>query len=66
MPVGSGIAKGNLQGIQVNICVNSDGDYMKAVSNTTVIVARIMKDENIPISNVVQHHHFNGKIARRK
>lgn len=63
---GSGSAKGNLQGIQVNICVNSDGDFLKAVSNTAVIVARIMKDENIPISNVVQHHHINGKDCPRK
>lgn len=63
---GAGSAKGNLQGIQITICVNSDGDYLQAVSNTAEIVARIMKDENIPISNVVQHHHFNGKNCPRQ
>ncbi|MFJ7734405.1 N-acetylmuramoyl-L-alanine amidase family protein [Lysinibacillus sp. NPDC097231] len=59
--VGAGSAKGNLQGIQVTICVNVDGDYRQAVSNTAEIVARIMNDENIPISNVVQHHDFSDK-----
>lgn len=64
--VGAGSAKGNLQSIQVNICVNSDGDYLQAVNNTAVIVARIMKEENITINNVVQHHYFNNKNYPRK
>lgn len=63
---GAGSAKGNLQGIQITICVNSDGNYLQALHNTAEVVARIMKEENIPIENVVQHHYFNGKNCPRK
>ena len=29
--------------------------------NAAELVAKIMKDEGIPMSNVVQHNHFSGK-----
>ena len=57
----AGTATGNNQGIHVEICVNSDGNYTKAVQNAAELVAKIMKDENIPISRVVQHNYFSGK-----
>jgi len=57
----AGSTTGNNQGIQVEVCVNSDGNYLKAMQNAAELVAKIMKDENIPISNVVQHNHFSGK-----
>ena len=59
----AGSDKGNKEGIQVETCVNNDGNYLKAVQNTAELVAKIMKDEGIPISNVVQHNHFSGKTA---
>ncbi|MDM5245772.1 N-acetylmuramoyl-L-alanine amidase [Lysinibacillus sp. G4S2] len=61
----AGSNKGNNEGIQVEICVNADGNYLKAVQNTAELVAKIMKDEGIPISNVVQHNHFSGKNCPR-
>lgn len=62
----AGSDKGNKEGIQVETCVNSDGNYLKAVQNTAELVAKIMKDEGIPISNVVQHNHFSGKNCPSK
>lgn len=58
---GAGTYIGNHQGIQVEICVNSDGDYVKAVQNAATLIAKIIKDENIAIENIVQHHYFSGK-----
>lgn len=61
----AGSNKGNNEGIQVETCVNADGNYLKAVQNTAELVAKIMKDEGIPINNVVQHNHFSGKNCPR-
>lgn len=61
----AGTATGNNQGIHFEICVNSDGDYTKAVRNAAELVAKIMKDEGIPITNVVQHNYFSGKNCPR-
>lgn len=52
---------GNNNGISVEICINSDGDYKKAVQNAAKLVQRIMKEENIRIQEVKQHHAFSGK-----
>lgn len=57
----AGSNTGNNQGIQVEVCVNSDGNYLKAMQNAAELVAKIMKDEGIPINSVVQHNHFSGK-----
>ena len=61
----AGSDKGNKEGIQVEICVNSDGNYLKAIQNTAELVAKIMKEENITIQNVVQHNYFSGKNCPR-
>lgn len=61
----AGNGTGNNQGIQVEVCVNSDGDYVKAMQNAAELVAKIMKDEGISINNVVQHNHFSGKNCPR-
>lgn len=58
---GDGRADGNLHGIGVEICVNSDGNYRKAVENARELVKRIMKEEGIPHDRVKQHHAFSGK-----
>ncbi|WP_053583265.1 N-acetylmuramoyl-L-alanine amidase [Lysinibacillus contaminans] len=61
----AGTLVGNDQGIHVEICVNSDGNYNSALKNASSLVAKIMKDENIPIRNVVQHNYFSGKNCPR-
>lgn len=52
---------GNLQSIAIEICVNSDGDFKKAVENAAELVKHIMRSENILIQNVVQHNKWSGK-----
>ncbi|MFJ7736584.1 N-acetylmuramoyl-L-alanine amidase [Lysinibacillus sp. NPDC097287] len=61
----AGTFTGNNQGIHVEICVNRDGDFNKALQNAASLVAKIMKEENIPISKVVQHNYFSGKNCPR-
>lgn len=58
---GDGRGNGNLNSIHVEICVNRDGDYSKAVRNGAKLVKHIMDAEGIPRSNVVQHNHWSGK-----
>lgn len=58
---GDGRGDGNLNSIGIEICVNSDSDYLTAIQNTVDLVKKIMKDENIPASNVVQHNHWSKK-----
>lgn len=57
----TGTTKGNNESIGIEICVNSDGNYKKAVQNAAELVAKIMKYEKIPIENVVQHNYYSGK-----
>jgi len=62
---GAGTYVGNNQGIQVEICVNSDGDYFTAVQNAANLIGKIIKDEKIAIQNIVQHNYFSGKNCPR-
>src|SRR5699024_5694802 len=50
-----------LNSIGIEICVNSDSDFGKAVENAAELTRKIMAEENIPASNVVQHHNWSGK-----
>lgn len=52
---------GNMESIGIESCINADGNYVQAVKNTAKLVAKIMKDENIPIENVKQHYNWSGK-----
>lgn len=45
----------NANSIGIEICINSDGDFNKAVDNTVKLVKQLMRDLNIPIENVVRH-----------
>ena len=58
---GDGEGNGGLNSIGIEICVNSDGNFAKAVENAAALVRKIMKDEGIPLSNVVQHNRWSGK-----
>jgi hypothetical protein len=52
---------GNRQSIHIEICVNNDGDYKKAVQNAAELVRDLMPKLNVPVENVVQHNHWSGK-----
>jgi len=52
---------GNRNSIAIEICVNSDGDYKKAVKHAVELTKDLMDKYNIPISHIVQHHKWSGK-----
>ena len=52
---------GNTTSIGIEICVNSDGDFEKAKANAAALVRLLMAEHGIPLANVVQHNHWNGK-----
>lgn len=63
---GKGRDTGNLDSIAIEICVNSDGNYTQAVANAIELTKQIMRQENIPASNVVQHNKWSGKNCPTK
>lgn len=54
-------AKANSQSIAIEICVNSDGDYNKALDNAAALVAHLRKKHGIPWNRVVSHNFWTGK-----
>lgn len=53
--------KGNSQSIGIEICVNSDGDFNKAVDSTVALVRLLMARHKLDASKVVQHNYWTGK-----
>lgn len=51
----------NENSIAIEICVNIDGDFSKAVANAIELVRTLMKKYNIPIKNVKTHKDWTGK-----
>ena len=62
---GDGDGPGNMSSIAIEICVNSDGDFKKAVKDAAWLTKYLMEKLNISISNVVQHYHWSGKDCPR-
>ncbi|MFS0819686.1 N-acetylmuramoyl-L-alanine amidase [Lysinibacillus sp. 1P01SD] len=62
----AGSTKGNNEAIHIEMCVNTDGDYIRTVQNTAALVAKILKDENLTINDVVQHNYYSGKNCPSK
>ena len=56
-----GTGTGNLHSIGVELCVNADGDFEQTKKNAAWLAAKLMKDNGIPLTNVVQHNHWSGK-----
>lgn len=52
---------GNRNSIGIEICVNRDGDFDKAVQNAQGLICDLMNEHNIPIGRVVPHQHWTGK-----
>lgn len=57
--------RGNVQSIGIEICVNSDGNYQKAVGNAVALVRLLMARYNLNTSRVVQHNFWTGKNCPR-
>jgi len=62
----AGSTKGNNEAIHIEMCVNADGDYVRTVQNTASLVAKILKDENLTVNDVVQHNFYSGKNCPSK
>lgn len=50
----------NKNSIGIEICVNSDSDYKKAVKNAAELTKSLMKKHGIPAKNVIQHYTASG------
>lgn len=59
---------GNLNGIGIEICVNIDSDYEKALENTVSLVANLLYEYDLTIDAVKKHEDFSpiGKICPAK
>ena len=51
----------NQNSIGIEICINSDGDYDKAVANTVKLTKDLMVELNIPIERVIRHYDASRK-----
>lgn len=56
----------NRNTINIEICVNSDGDYEKARINAIELVRELMKTADIPAERVIRHFDARGKYCPRK
>ena len=62
----AGNAKGNLESISIEVCVNQDGNFIKAVANTIEVVRWLIKKyPTITEVNVFQHNYWSGKDCPR-
>ena len=57
----AGTTTGNHTSIGVEICVNSDGNYVAALKNAASLIAKLLTELGLPISAVVQHNRWTGK-----
>ena len=62
----SGTSKGNGDAIAVEVCVNSDGDYAKAIANAAELVAKLLKDEKLTLDDVTTHNAYSGADCPRQ
>lgn len=62
----AGTSDGNYTSIAMEICVNKDGNYKKAVANAIELTKHLIKlFPSINSVNVVQHNHWSGKNCPR-
>ncbi|HFL2424919.1 TPA: N-acetylmuramoyl-L-alanine amidase family protein [Clostridioides difficile] len=56
----------NYNSINIEICVNKDGNYTKARQNTIDLTRKLMKDLNISADKVIRHYDAKRKYCPRK
>lgn len=62
---GDGRGNGNTNSIHIEICVNNDGNYKKAVANAVKLTKHLRSKYGISANNVVQHNRWSGKNCPR-
>ncbi len=55
------ITGGSVNGIGIESCVNSSGDYGMTERNLAKLVAQLLLENNLTIDRVKQHNDFSGK-----
>lgn len=58
---GDGKGNGNYKSIGIEICMNSDGNLLKATDNAVELVAYICQTYQIPLTNIKQHNDWSKK-----
>lgn len=58
---GDGGGNGNMESYAIEICVNSDGDYVQACKNAAVRAGYRLHKHGRSIDRLVQHNHWSGK-----
>ena len=58
---GDGGGNGNMESYAIEICVNSDGDFVQACKNAAVRAAYWLSKYGRSIDRLVQHNHWSGK-----
>lgn len=58
---GDGRGHGNMSSIAIEACVNSDGDMAKMRRNLVELAGKIVFEEGIARSRIVQHNYWSGK-----
>ena len=53
----------NENSLNIEMCINSDGDFNKTYLHTLKLVKHLMKKYNIPLENVVRHYDASRKIC---
>lgn len=56
----------NRNTINIEICVNEDGDYTKARENAVELVRHLVQTTKIPAERVIRHFDAKGKYCPRK
>ncbi|HDO9121659.1 N-acetylmuramoyl-L-alanine amidase family protein [Clostridioides difficile] len=56
----------NYNSINIEICVNKDGNYTKARENAIDLTRKLMKDLNISADKVIRHYDAKRKYCPRK
>ncbi|AXU73233.1 TPA: N-acetylmuramoyl-L-alanine amidase [Clostridioides difficile] len=56
----------NYNSINIEICVNKDGNYTKARENAIDLTRKLMKDLNISADKVIRHYDAKKKYCPRK
>lgn len=57
----AGSRAGNHRSYGIEICVNSDGNFAKAVDNAAQRAAAVLKQRGLGINRLVQHTYWSGK-----
>lgn len=58
---GAGNPVNNRNAVGIEICVNADGDYDRAVKNAILLTRKLMRELQIPAANVRRHYDVSGK-----